>query len=38
MTGSPTTVDDFQLYDLGIDLRPEVRKELEEGSNEWNDG
>ncbi len=29
LTGSPTGVESHQLFDLGIDLRPEVRAELE---------
>jgi aspartyl-tRNA synthetase len=29
MSGSPTPVDDAQLQELGIDLRPEVRAELD---------
>jgi aspartyl-tRNA synthetase len=28
MTGSPTLVDDYQLIELGIDLRPAVRSEI----------
>jgi aspartyl-tRNA synthetase len=34
MTGSPTVVEDHQLAELGIDLRPEVREALVEGEEE----
>ncbi|MDH5374133.1 MAG: aspartate--tRNA ligase, partial [Acidimicrobiia bacterium] len=34
MTQSPTTVDDFQLIELGIGLRPEVRAALVEEEDE----
>ena len=30
LTGSPTLVEAHQLFDLGIDLRPEVRAEVED--------
>ncbi len=30
MTQSPSVVDDFQLSELGIRLRPEVRSQLEQ--------
>ena len=32
MTNSPSPVDDLQLVELGIDLRPDVRQALGEGS------
>jgi aspartyl-tRNA synthetase len=31
LTGSPTPVDEVQLRELGLELRPEVREELEDG-------
>jgi aspartyl-tRNA synthetase len=34
MTGSPTVVEDHQLAELGIDLRPEVREAMVEGEEE----
>jgi aspartyl-tRNA synthetase len=34
MTGSPTMVEDHQLAELGIDLRPEVRDSQTEGEEE----
>jgi aspartyl-tRNA synthetase len=34
MTGSPTLVEDHQLAELGIDLRPEVREAVAEGEEE----
>jgi aspartyl-tRNA synthetase len=30
MTGSPTRVSDVQMAELGIDLRPQVRRRFEE--------
>ena len=29
MTGSPSPIEDHQLFELGVDLRPEVREGLE---------
>ena len=34
LTQSPTQVDDFQLIELGVDLRPEVRAALLDGDQE----